>query len=298
MTKEVYIALIQKDVRELDMIAQGLYETELPSPTVIKLAATKAQEIISNLQLLSEVKLSELQKPLTVEIIGKAIVSNEPEVVKEKPKAEPAPVIEPEPVVELHQEEAPAVFDEEAEPIFEPITLIDEPEIEELVVESIHQEEPVSQSAAEEELSLDIVEEEVHPEPIEEKTIEPEIVFENTEPHVEPQKGEVKSSVIEKVVPSVETKVDAFSKNHGNSLGNSLANKKIDSIKQAISMGDRFRYQRELFQNSAEMLVKTINYLDTCANLEQAQAYLATNFNWDAENTNVVDFLNVVSRRF
>ena len=59
MSKEVYIALIQKDIKELDVIAQGLYETDFPSPTVIKLASSKAMDIVNNLQRLSTVKQEE-----------------------------------------------------------------------------------------------------------------------------------------------------------------------------------------------------------------------------------------------
>ena len=59
MSKEVYIALIQKDIKELDVIAQGLYETDFPSPTVIKLASSKAMDIVNNLQRLSAVKQEE-----------------------------------------------------------------------------------------------------------------------------------------------------------------------------------------------------------------------------------------------
>ena len=39
-----------------------------------------------------------------------------------------------------------------------------------------------------------------------------------------------------------------------NSLSASIANKKIADIKQAISIGDRFRFQRMLFQLRLEIL--------------------------------------------
>ncbi len=89
MTKEVFIALIQKDIRELDMITQGLYETEILSPTILKLASSKAQEVVDNLQNLSDIKPVEAPTPIKEIIeIAPPVLVEEKKVIKEIPEKE------------------------------------------------------------------------------------------------------------------------------------------------------------------------------------------------------------------
>ncbi|MDR0811097.1 MAG: hypothetical protein LBN23_02305, partial [Paludibacter sp.] len=83
-----------------------------------------------------------------------------------------------------------------------------------------------------------------------------------------------------------------------NSLGNTLGNKKVDDIKQAISIGDRFRFQRELFANNGEDMNKTLNYINQLATFDEAEVFLKSKYRWDDENETATDFLNIVKRKF
>lgn len=83
-----------------------------------------------------------------------------------------------------------------------------------------------------------------------------------------------------------------------NSLSASLANKKIADIKQAISIGDRFRFQRELFRSNGEDMNKTLNYLNLLATEEEAMSFLKSKYGWDETNPTVEDFYQLVKRKF
>jgi len=71
----------------------------------------------------------------------------------------------------------------------------------------------------------------------------------------------------------------------------------VSNIRQAISLGDRFLFQRELFANNGELMQKTLDELDACANLSEAEQYI-TRFSWDPESPTCKLFLNVLKRRF
>jgi hypothetical protein len=91
---------------------------------------------------------------------------------------------------------------------------------------------------------------------------------------------------------------EKFSKIPDNSLGTTFANQKIDDIKKAISIGDRFRFQRELFRGNGEDMNKTLNYLNQLATLEEAVSFLQAKYKWDGENETVQDFFQILKRRF
>ena len=78
----------------------------------------------------------------------------------------------------------------------------------------------------------------------------------------------------------------------------SLANKKISDIKTAISIGDRFRFQRELFRGNGEDMNKTLNYINQLATFDEVQSFLQSKYSWDKGNENVDDFYQIVKRKF
>ena len=72
----------------------------------------------------------------------------------------------------------------------------------------------------------------------------------------------------------------------------------VSDIRQAISLGDRFLFQRELFGQSGEKLQKTLDAINQMSSFDEALAYLDTNFNWDQESTAYNLFINTLHRRF
>ena len=209
MTEETYIALIQKDIRELSLIAEGLNETGFPTPTVIRLASDKAVDIVNNLQRLSEYK---------------------------------------------QQREATIAEEEERKR-------------QQLIAEQEKQKQtPHSTSSHTQKTLID--------------------------------RTEIRPTKTESVIGTRETKVERIISQNKKALADRMANTKIESLRKAISMGDRFRFQRELFDNNAETMNAAIDSIDACSDIYAAEDFINDHFDWDPENETVRDFLILLSRRF
>jgi hypothetical protein len=111
---------------------------------------------------------------------------------------------------------------------------------------------------------------------------------------------EVKEVKIITVAESVQVDVSLNEKlqKEDNSIGNIISSQKIEDLKQAISIGDRFRFQRELFGGNGEIMNKTITELNNATSLEKALEFISTNFSWNEKDDNVKDFLSLLERKF
>ena len=78
----------------------------------------------------------------------------------------------------------------------------------------------------------------------------------------------------------------------------SLFGTAVEDIRQAISLGDRFLFQRELFAGNGELMQKTLDEINTLSSLSEAMDYVRDNFEWDKDSTAVQLFENVLKRRF
>ncbi|MDD4993642.1 MAG: hypothetical protein PHR83_15570 [Paludibacter sp.] len=128
-----------------------------------------------------------------------------------------------------------------------------------------------------------------------EKIDEAEIVVSETIKHL--VEIDNKAPLAEKSVNLIPSRNESLSKEQ-NSIGSLLANKKINDIKQAINIGDRFRFQRELFKGNGEDMNKTLHYINQLATLEEVQSFLQSKYNWNVESESVEDFYQIVRRRF
>ncbi len=81
-------------------------------------------------------------------------------------------------------------------------------------------------------------------------------------------------------------------------LQTSLFGTAVEDIRQAISLGDRFLFQRELFAGNGELMQKTLDEINGLGSLSEAMDYVRNNFDWDKESTAVQLFENVLKRRF
>ena len=78
----------------------------------------------------------------------------------------------------------------------------------------------------------------------------------------------------------------------------SLFGSAVEDIRQAISLGDRFLFQRDLFAGNGELMQKTLDEINSLNSLSEAMDYVLNNFEWDKESTAVQLFENVLKRRF
>jgi hypothetical protein len=81
------------------------------------------------------------------------------------------------------------------------------------------------------------------------------------------------------------------------SLAETMQNSKVNDLRQAFSIADRFRFQRELFGGNGEKFNTTLSQLTASKNKEEAMALLKP-LGWDENDPRVADFIRIVLRKF
>lgn len=95
-----------------------------------------------------------------------------------------------------------------------------------------------------------------------------------------------------------ETITTEQSKNEELPKANGIYGKTVKDIRMAISIGDRFLFQRELFDKNPELLQKTLTDLNGLNSFDEAMAYIDSHFGWDKEQPAYELFTNALHRRF
>jgi hypothetical protein len=143
--------------------------------------------------------------------------------------------------------------------------------------------------------------EESQEEPAQEMPLESLEIIEEEEPVVEPVAEPVAELIVEPA-PQPEVKAEPVAAPQPAPRPvpqqTSLFGAAVEDIRQAISLGDRFLFQRELFAGNGELMQKTLDELNALGSLEEAMDYVADNFEWDSDSTAVQLFENVLKRRF
>lgn len=80
-------------------------------------------------------------------------------------------------------------------------------------------------------------------------------------------------------------------------LQNTLAAQRYADFSRALSLNDRFRYQRELFNNNREALSQLLAALDSMETWAEAEDYLAT-YQWDEDLPVVQEFYAMIEQHF
>lgn len=287
MDKQTIITLLKKDIAELMQLTEGFDQISQCPKVLIDLALQKArsvEQILNELQVIPQKPVAEPNNHTQKEeIIERETTPSEQTFTTEQPVSventtihneEPAPqdvqieVEIPTQTQETHTEEQLNVETEE-------VVVENTPEnpVEELTEQSNQPEEVIEQTIQE------IEEEE------EDEDEEEEVEIEEDD---EDEEQETEEELLIEVtpIPEVLTRND------------SIVNSKIDDISKAISLGDRFLFQRELFANNGELMQKTIAHLNTLTSIEEAQTYLLKKFTWDKESTTVERFMQLISRRY
>ena len=277
MDNQYIFKLIEKDLEELNSLVETLKKDEALSEILIDIVVNKATTLQKEIQLL---------KPSTVQVE----IQTE---VEEPVVEEPEKVIETAVIAELEVEmkvEENAIVEDEIEPIKE---LETEEIFEELENETVIEIEETEEIELIENIVPEIEEKVVD----ESKSVEKELAIETEEikvpePIVEPE------PVVKKLVG--ERFSNAASLNDRISKGavqSKVQPKAITSLKSAIGINDRFQFQRELFEKSAEKMNEAITTIDNATSIEAAIEYLEANFTW-AEDETSLKFLELVKRRF
>lgn len=80
--------------------------------------------------------------------------------------------------------------------------------------------------------------------------------------------------------------------------GRRLESRFVTDLRKSLNFNDRFRYQRELFGGDMALLNTTIDKLNSMSSLQEAEAYVAENFNWDTTEGAAFDFMELLEARF
>lgn len=144
------------------------------------------------------------------------------------------------------------------------------------------------------ELEVELVEEPENNEAAE-APAEPEIPTETKEPEDAAPKAAEPVSEASKPAPAP-TIADAAQQ--ANTTVSSVV-PKIEDLKKAISVGDRFLFQRELFGGNGEVMNKTIASLNELPSLADAEEFIAKQFpDWNKESNGYELFTNLLKRRW
>lgn len=177
----------------------------------------------------------------------------------------------------LVEVEARPAMDEEPEVEVE-LLMDDDTEEPELVTAEVAEEEPVQETPAE---AVEEPQEQLQPEP----ATQPETVV------AEPAQEEPKVEPAPAVASAEPVHTDAHK-------ANTAYGAPVTDLKQAISIGDRFLYQRELFGKNGELMQRTIADLNGLNTFDEAMEYIDRHFNWDKEQPSYELFVNALHRRF
>jgi hypothetical protein len=262
---------LRKNIEELGMITEGFMEMNEYPQAIIQLAKRKTEDIVTIIDELAANKGVVEQKIDTVEVIkpepqvelkeNVVSIENEEETKPEEP-IQMLPEVEEVPIVEITLDEIETIVEEET---------------------IIEQETTITQTTEIEEIGNLV-----------ETTQTTETVVSEVKTHTE----EVKKVTIADRMANQSTSRNEKLSQADNSLSASIANKKITDIKQAISIGDRFRFQRELFKSNGEDMNKTLTYLNQLATLDEAMSFLKSKYGWENSNEAVEDFYQIVKRKF
>lgn len=165
--------------------------------------------------------------------------------------------------------------------------ILEDAQMRSLEPEKEEEPEPVVEPEQEIQSSRDQEIQEPEPEPEIQSSGDPEIQEPEQEPVVEPEPEP--APIAETPVAPKEEQVSPKAAIYG---------KAVDDIRLAISLGDRFLYQRELFGQNAEKMQRTLDELNRLGSFDEAIAYINSHFQWDTESNTYQQFLVTLHRRF
>jgi hypothetical protein len=81
-------------------------------------------------------------------------------------------------------------------------------------------------------------------------------------------------------------------------LGDRIIKTVYTDLKKSLSLNDRFRFQKDLFENNAVLMDKTLDDLNNLSSLPEMLDYLKNHFSWEWGNESVMAFKEILEKRF
>ena len=278
MNKDVLVALIAKDVNELQVLTEGLEQMDaIPAP-YLRLALGKSKALTANLEnLINYLNNKEIEDKL---------------------EAQRQTELEAKQAEETARQAELARIAEEQEALFR----AEELERQRREEERLKAEAEIARQVAAIEAARQAEIEEKRRREEEEARHQEEESIASIDP-IDPidAVGTIDTQVTT-LADSIETSeslADKLAKNADDTLASVINNKKIIDLKSSITLGDRFRFQRELFGGNGEKMNKAISDFNSFETMLEAQDYIAKNFvHWALDNDTVSDFIQLLQRRY
>lgn len=263
MEKEALINIILNDLKEVHSLVNTFKGKSEINTAFINLTRTKIANINEELNLLEQLNCENPSVAQSYSIETAEAIEPIREVKTEALEKTPEPIIKKETKQEapIQTKEAPVINEEPKTPE----VIISEPKAE------------------------------VSPEPKAEKVT----VATVTEPTSMPKEAEAKQSVIgETINKDASSLNETMASKNEQSEGFKQIGKPVDDVKKAFGLNDRFFFQRELFNNNADLFNQTLDQINTMESFELAANFLQSNYNWGSDNEAGEAFLKNVKRRF
>lgn len=81
-------------------------------------------------------------------------------------------------------------------------------------------------------------------------------------------------------------------------LDERLARERAADISKAFTLNDRFRFRRELFNNSDEEFKETLDVVASMTSMDEAEDYFFNDLCWDPAKDEVKEFMAIVAKHF
>lgn len=325
MNKDVLVALIAKDVNELQTLTEGLDLMEaIPAP-YLRLALDKSKALTANLEnLINYLNNKEVEDKLEAQRQAELEAKQAEEAAR---KAELVRIAEEQEALfraeELERQRREEERIKTEAEIARQAAALEAARQAELAEkrrreeeETRRKEEEIRRQKEEQERQAELARIEAEKE-AERKRIEEEMrkleeeqqISEETE-HISAEEQQSIVSVVDIVgdnqvitlaesIEATESVADKLAKNADDTLASAINNKKIIDLKSSITLGDRFRFQRELFGGNGEKMNKAISDFNSFETMTEAQDYIAKNFvHWALDNETVSDFIQLLQRRY
>ncbi|MBO5086911.1 MAG: hypothetical protein J6B65_06710 [Paludibacteraceae bacterium] len=320
MNKEVLVALIAKDVNELQTLTEGLDQMEtIPAP-YLRLALDKSKALTTNLDnLINYLNNKELEDAAEAQRQAELEAARaEEEARKAEEEARRAEEEARRAEEEARQAELARIA-EEQEALLRAQELERERQAEERRKAEAEIARQVAALEAARQLELEEksrvrneqneAENKITMETSEEKpiasienidSIAPTAPVETTAPttSIVDAIAENQPQTLAESIETSESLADKLAKTADDTLAEVINNKKIIDLKSSITLGDRFRFQRELFGGNGEKMNKAISDFNSFETMTEAQSYIAKNFDWPLDNDAVSDFIQLLQRRY
>jgi hypothetical protein len=119
----------------------------------------------------------------------------------------------------------------------------------------------------------------------------------------QPEPIKVKEPIaVQKPFEQKDTSLNEKHRNEGASLFEKHSKSKIEDIKTAFTLAQKFLFIRELFQGNADEFNKALETINSSADHRSAMDMLRNNFagkyKWDSEKDEVKEFYEIIERKF